>query len=616
MSRYIFDIETDGLLDELTRVHCLVLKDIDTGEVFSFRNDGHQDNLRRLEDGVRMLAGAELIAGHNIINFDIPALAKVYPWFAPRGVVRDTIVMARLIWPGDVIKDQDTKRVKSGNLPGNLWGAYSLEAFGYRIGNYKGDYNGPWDAWSETMQEYCEQDVSVTFSLWERLTAKEWSEASIELEHRVAWIIARQERYGFYFDPERAASYYAELVQRRTELEAEIQAAFPPWDVETVFIPKVNNKPRGYVKGVPFTKVRTVTFKPTSRDHIADRLKAKHGWEPQAFGKDGKPTVDDEVLASLPYPEAALLSEYLMIEKRMGQLSTGKEAWLKRVGPDGRIHGRVTTNGAVTGRMTHSKPNMAQVPGLTDKKTGQPMPYGRQSRECFATPKGKILVGCDADALELRCLAGYMAKYDGGAYIATVLEGKKENGTDMHTLNAKALGCSRDAAKVWFYAFIYGAGDAKLGTILNAPAGQEVKWGKRSRARFMKALPALKTIIDKVREKVAKKGYLKGLDGRQLRVRSAHSAFNTLLQSAGAVLMKQALVILDEDLQAAGYIPGHNYEFVANVHDEWQIECDPEIAEDIGRRAVTAIVRAGEHFNFGCPLNGNFGVGRNWAETH
>ena len=563
-----------------------------------------------------MLAGAELIAGHNVIGFDIPALAKVYPWFRPRGVVRDTLVLARLIWPGDVIKDQDTKRVKKGTLPGKLWGSYTLEAFGYRIGNYKGDYKGPWDSWSETMQEYCEQDVEVTFTLWQRIAKKEWSQQSIELEHNVQWIISRQERYGFLFDQAKAAKYYADLVQRKTELEAEIQAAFPPWEVETVIVPKVNNKVRGYVKGVPFTKVRTVTFKPGSRDHVAQRLIAKYGWQPQSYGKDGKPTVDDEVLSALAYPEAQLLSTFFMIEKRLGQLATGKEAWLKHVKADGRIHGRVTTNGAVTGRMTHSKPNIAQVPGLIDKKTGKPMPYGKESRDCFIVPKGKVLVGCDADALELRCLAGYMAKYDGGAYIKTVLEGNKANGTDMHTLNAKALGCSRDTAKTWFYAFIYGSGDPNLGSILSAPPGQEAAWGKRSRARFMKSLPALKTIIDKVREKTAKKGFLKGIDGRELRVRSAHSAFNTLLQSAGAVLMKIALVILDADLQAAGYIPGVHYEFVANVHDEWQIEADENIAKDVGERAVTAIVRAGEHVNFGCPLAGNAGYGHSWAETH
>lgn len=611
--RYIFDIETDGFVEELTKVHCLVLKDIDTGEVLSYAD---HPGYRPIEEGVRLLAGSDLIVGHNVINFDIPALIKVYPWFRPRGVVRDTIVCARLMWPADELKDQDTRRLRAGTLPGNLWGNFSLEAWGYRLGNYKGDYKGPWDTWSTTMQDYCEQDVEVTFSLWERIQKKNWEPQSVELEHDVQWIVARQERYGFLFDQERATRYYADLVQRKVELEATLQELFPPWVEETVFIPKANNGPRGYVKGVPFTKRKTVTFKPSSRDHIAQRLIAKHGWEPQEFGKDGKPTCDDETLSSLPYPEAAVLCEYLMIEKRMGQLSTGKEAWLRHVKADGRIHGRVTTNGAVTGRMTHSKPNMAQVPGLTDKKTGQPMPYGKDSRECFTVPRGKKLVGCDADALELRCLAGYMAKYDGGDYVRVVLEGKKELGTDMHTVNAKALGCSRDAAKVWFYAFIYGAGDFKLGTILAAPAGEEQAWGKRSRARFMKNLPALGQIVEKVREKVAKKGYLKGLDGRRLRTRSAHSAFNTLLQSAGAILMKKAMVILDRDLQEAGYVPGVNYEFVANVHDEWQIEADEDIAHDIGKRAVTAIIRAGEFYNFGCPLGGNYGVGDNWAETH
>lgn len=613
MTRLIFDCETDRLLDELTKVHCLVLQDADTGQVWSCSD---HPGYTPVEEGLRLLQDADIIIGHNVISFDVPALQKVYPWWKPKGTIRDTIVCARLMWPADDIKARDLSRVKAKKMPGNLAGNFSLEAWGYRLGEYKGDYKGPWHTWSEEMQDYCVQDVVVTAKLWARIEAKKWPEESIQLEHAVQHIICRQERYGFLFDQEMAAAYYADLVQRKLDLEADLQVAFPPRKIETVFIPKVNNKTRGYVKGVPFTKVRTEVFNPGSRDHISSRLIEKYGWEPQEYGKDGKPTVDDETLQGLPYPEVKVLCEYLMVLKRMGQLATGKEAWLKHVKADGRIHGRVTTNGAVTGRMTHSKPNIAQVPGLLDKKTGEPMPYGKESRSCFTVPKGKVLVGCDADALELRCLAGYMARYDGGAYIKTVLEGKKELGTDMHTVNAKALGCSRDAAKTWFYAFIYGAGDAKLGTILSAPASQVMAWGKRSRARFMKNLPALGTIVDKVAEKVRKQGYLRGLDGRRLRVRSSHSALNTLLQSAGAILMKQALVILDADLQAAGYIPGVHYEFVANVHDEWQIEADEDIAKDIGARAVTAIIRAGEHFNFGCPLAGNAGYGRNWAETH
>ena len=612
--RLIFDIETNGLLDTLDRVHSLCIKDTDTGQTWSCAEDVRYTSI---EDGLLLLEQAEVIIGHNVINFDVPAIQKVYPWWKPKGIVRDTIVCARLMWPSDDLKERDFRRHKKGNFPGNLIGNFSLEAWGYRLGEYKGDYKGPWDTWSVEMQDYCVQDIEVTDKLWKLIEGKNWPEQSVKLEHDVQWIIARQERYGFLFDQQKAAGLYATLVQRKVELNALLQDAFPPWEVCTPFTPKVNSKKFGYVKGVPTVKRKTIIFNPGSRDLIARCLKEKYGWEPTEFTGEGKPKVDEDVLSNLDYPEAKLLSEYLMVEKRMGQVSTGKEAWLKHVNAKtGRIHGRITTNGAVTGRMTHSKPNIGQVPGTTDKKTGKPMPYGRECRELFIVPKGKKLVGCDADALELRCLAGYMAKYDGGAYIKTVLEGKKELGTDMHSVNAKALATIRDIAKIWFYAFIYGAGDFKLGTILGTAKGKEMSAGKNSRARFLKNLPALGKIIEKVGEKVQQKGFLKGLDGRILRVRSAHSAFNTLLQSAGAILMKAALVILDEDLQAAGYVPGVNYEFVANVHDEFQIECDEDIADDVGKRAVTAIIRAGEFFNFGCPLNGNYEVGNAWAETH
>jgi len=605
--RLIFDIETNGLLDATNTIHSLCIKDIDSGNVWSCTD--HDDGYYSITYGLDLLAEAELIVGHNIISFDIPAIQKVAPSWKPKGLIRDTLVMSRLVWPKDDLRDKDFRLKEKGKLPGQLIGRYSLEAWGYRLGEYKGDFKGPWERWTREMQDYCEQDIEVTHRLWNAIAKKEWSEDSFELEHEVQKIIFRQERFGFLFNTEKARSLYGDLVQRKTELEFKLQEAFPPWDVETVFIPKVNNKTRGYVKGEPFIKRKSVTFNPSSRDHIAGRLKAKYGWTPQEFTPDGKPKVDEEVLKHLDYPEAKILNEYLMVDKRLGQLASGKEAWLKAVQPDGRIHGTVITNGAVTGRMTHAKPNVAQVPGNR-------APYGHRCRELFEVPKGKMLVGADADALELRCLAAYMAKYDEGAYVKTVLEGKKEDGTDMHSVNARALGCDRDTAKVWFYAFIYGAGDFKLGTILGAPKGKEQDTGKRSRARFLKALPALGTVIEKVKKAVKKKGWLKGLDGRQLSVRSEHASFNTLLQSAGAVLMKQALVILDQTLQAKGYVPGKNYEFVANVHDEWQIECDEAIAEEIGKSAVTAIIRAGEHFNFGCPLNGAYAVGRSWAETH
>ena len=363
------------------------------------------------------------------------------------------------------------------------------------------------------------------------------------------------------------------------------------------------------VEGCPFTEITYTEFNPASRDHIANRLKTLFGWDPREFTKEGKPKVDEEILLAMPYPEAKLLAEYFIVDKRLGQLATGNEAWMRHA-DEGRIHGSVNTNGAVTGRMTHASPNLAQVPG-------NGAPYGKRCRELFMASTGMVLIGCDADALELRCLAGYMAAFDGGAYIRTVLEGKKEDGTDMHSINARILGCSRDVAKVWFYAFIYGAGDEKLGLILGYMAGKgAATQGKRSRAKFLAGLPALGSITERAKQKARVQGYLRGLDGRKIAARAEHAALNTLLQGAGAILMKQALVILDRDLQSSGLDPGVDYEFVANVHDEWQIEALPQHVELIERLAPAAIREAGVQLNFRCPLAGNAGHGPNWAETH
>lgn len=607
--RYVFDIETDGLLDDLTKLHCLVIRDLDTGSPLSLHSGDFDLGLRLLEE-------ADLIVGHNVIGFDIPAIQKLYPNWKPKGVVRDTMILTRLLWAD--IKESDFKLKEQGRLPGNLIGRHSLESWGYRLGDYKGDYKGGWASWSPEMQAYCEQDVQVTTKLWERIQKRlsgedgdkvPWSEECVELEHSVAWIITRQERHGFAFDEAAAAALFGKLMERRAELEKELLAHFPPKVVKTPFTPKVNNKTRGYVKGVEVIKTDVIPFNPASRQHVAERLQAL-GWEPKEFGKDGTPTVDDEVLQALPYPQAKVLAELFMVDKRLGALATGKEAWLKKV-KNGRIHGRVVTNGAVTGRMTHLNPNMAQVPSSG-------APYGKECRGLFRAGKGKVLVGCDADALELRDLAGYMARHDGGAYIETILKGDKKLGTDMHTLNAKALGCDRDTAKTWFYAFIYGAGDYKLGATLGVTGSKAAVTtaGKASRARFLAKLPALGKIVEAVRRKVASKGYLIGLDGRKLRIRSDHAALNTLLQSAGAIQMKRALVILDDALQAKGLVPGRHYEFVANVHDEWQIEVDGDIAEEVGTTAAEAIRLAGEYYGFRCPLAGNYSIGRTWAETH
>lgn len=583
-SRYIFDLETDGLLDDVTKIHCMVIKDIDTGAAYGYHGKGVWT------EGIPKLEKADMICGHNIIKYDIPVLKKLGA-FNFKGVVRDTLVCTRLIWAD--IKQGDFTRT---DFPRKLIGSHSLKAWGHRIGDYKDDYDGGWEEYSEEMMSYCFQDVEVTNTLWQKIVAKNYSEQSIKLEHEVAELIYRQEAAGFAFDTETAGKLYAQLSGRKLELEADLKATFPNWEVKTPFIPKVNNKTRGYVKGVKTYKVKTIEFNPGSRDHVANRLKTLRGWEPKDFTNDGKPKVDEQVLSTLPYPEAKLLVEYYTLIKRLGQLGDGRQAWLK-VERGGRIHGSCNTNGAVTGRATHAYPNVAQVPSVG-------APYGKECRSLFTVPKGKKLVGIDVSGLELRCLAHFMAKYDGGAYGETVVNG------DIHTTNQEAAGlATRPQAKTFIYGFLYGAGVGKLGEIV----GKGAKEGAVLKKRFLKKLPALAKLIELV-QKASERGYLVGLDGRHLKVRSSHAALNTLLQSAGALICKQWMVEFDKALKDSGL--SESCQQVAWVHDEIQLETKEDMAHDIGKLAVECIARAGEHFNFRCELTGEYNIGNDWAETH
>jgi len=638
MSRYVFDIETDGFLEDMTVVHCLAIKDIDTGVVTSYRepNAGYRantflkDSYDRLSVGIERLQAAEEIIGHNIIAFDIPALNKVRPGlgFKPRGKVTDTMIWAQVVSPKDWLRDGDFARDRN-DFPGSLIGSYGLKAFGLRMGNHKGDFEGPWDVWTQEMHDYCVQDCEVTYDLYKVLEEKGRPQPAFDIEHQVRTIVARQMQRGFAFDEPKAVELLNILTQRKQELTRELTTVFKPRYIRdggekaSIKVPTGKavsiswtgedgtKRKVGRVPGAKYQKVKLTEFNPASRQHIELWLRRDFGWEPVEFTPSGQAKVDDEVIGQLPWEEAKPLAEYLMIDKRLGQLANGDQAWLKKV-RNGRIHGSVNTVGTPTARMTHSDPNLAQVVSIHDRKTGGVMPYGRECRELFKAGDGYVLVGCDADGLELRCLAGRMALYDKGEYVKTVLEGDKDLGTDMHSVNMRALGFDgRDPAKTWFYAFIYGAGDGKLGKI----AGGDVKRGKADRARFLANLPALGAII-KAAKAAAKRGHLWSLDGRKIPVRSQHSALNTLLQSDGAIIMKKALCILDDDLQAAGYVPGDDYEFVANVHDEWQIEARKGIADEIGTRAAASIRHAGEFFEYGCPLSGDFEVGSSWADTH
>jgi DNA polymerase-1 len=594
MERILFDIETDGLLPELTKVHSLVLIDLDTGDLVSCAD---QEGYRSIEEGIDILYGAKLLVGHNIQGFDLPALHKTHQ-FDTDAELHDTLIMSRLIWSD--LKHNDFRFLeKNPEFPKNLIGSHSLKAWGYRLGNHKDEYDGGWDAWSKDMQDYCEQDTRANLTFYEKILSKNPSDESVKLEHDFAHVIRKQERQGFNFDEAGAEKLLAKLQTRQAELEGELQEAFPPWEIREPFVPKVNNKTRGYVKGQLTYKVKEVVFNPASRDHIADRLQKLRDWKPTDFTAQGKPKVDEAVLAELEYPEAKLLNEYLLINKRIGQLATGSNAWLKLV-KDGKIHGQVNTNGAATGRCTHNRPNIAQVPSVGAA-------YGTECRGLFHAPEGYALVGADLSGLELRCLAHYMARFDGGSYGDVVVNG------DIHTQNQNAAGLpTRNNAKTFIYGFLYGAGPAKIGSIV----GGSEKEGRKLIAKFMKATPAIKLLREAVSASVKKNGYLKGLDGRELPIRSDHAALNTLLQSAGAVLSKKATVILYENLTAMGYIWGVDYAQVAHVHDEVQLIARKEIADVIGQEAVKSFQQAGEYYNFRCPITGEYKVGKDWAETH
>ena len=614
-------------------IHCLHLYDYATDTYERYDKE-------EVPKGLERLAKANTIIGHNIISFDIPVIQKLYPSWSTSATIVDTLVLARMIYSN--IKGSDFGRFSRGELPGNLIGTHKLEAYGYRLGLMKGEYGkgegDVWAEWNQEMSDYCEQDVRVTKALYDKILTAGFSKEAADLEREVAAIILRQENVGILFNEKKAQVLYARLVQIKAEKLAELQEVFKPWyrpirknGENLVVTPKVKNSKMHTTAGCPYTKVELVEFNPGSNSHIEYWLKKKYGWEPEDFTEpskkfpQGQVMINDEIISALPYPETKPLGEYLTVVKRISQLSDGDEAWLKAIQEDGRIHGYVNSLGAGTRRMTHSKPNLAQVPRVGN-------PYGHECRELFMARKGYKLVGCDAAALELRCLSHYMAPYDGGAYGRASVSGRKEDGTDVHTINQRAIGAdSRDDGKTWFYAYIYGAGIPKLGKILlNGKPGDAGKVGAKSKASFAKGLPALKQLSDAIQAKVKEQGFLLSLDKQKVHIRSPHSALNFLLQGAGAIIMKKALVILEAKLQALGlknsaqvdtHEPNigkrdYDYEFVLNVHDEFQIETREEHAETVGKAARQAIVEAGEHFKFRCPLDGEYAIGNNWAETH
>ena len=560
----VLDIETDS---KQSKIWLCYTHNSDTNEYICHTKP---DTL------IPLINKAERLIGHNLIGFDAPVLNKLWGTKIGLKKVRDTLIMSRLHNPS----------IENG---------HSLAAWGKRLGNRKVEYTRIWH-WMKGLQYdkvstapyddpidslnrfYCRQDVSVTVDLYKLLSQelRGWGE-SVQLEHDVAAILKRQEQHGFKFDKHKGEALLAQLTGEVADIESELQVTFPPIVEE-----RVSDK-----TGKPL-KTKVTPFNPGSRQQIAERL-ATLGVTFTEETEKGSTIINEKVLEGIDLPEAKLITRYLMLQKRISQVSS----WFDVVQPDGRVHGRVITNGAVTGRMTHISPNMAQVPNSGSE-------YGSECRELWTVEPGNKLVGIDASGLELRMLAHYMKD---ARYTDEILNG------DIHTANQKAAGLlNRNTAKTFIYAFLYGAGAAKIGAIV----GSDEKDGRKLMRRFLRNTPALGELKDKVSRLYERDGFLPGLDGRHLLVRSEHSALNTLLQGAGAILMKKSLVILNNKLKC-GIIDA---KFCANVHDEWQVEVSEEDAEQVGKMAVAAIEEAGVALGLRCPTTGEYNVGNNWKETH
>ena len=608
--RLVFDIETNGLLDkEDLKIHCIGIHDLDNGWYKVYDN---KTNL--IDTAIRMLNRADLLIGHNILGFDIPALQKVNAGLFVKFELTtqktiDTLILSRLMHPD--IKEKDFNGYKK-NIPwikanASLIGSHSLKAWGYRLGCHKGAYSETtnWGEWTQEMSDYCLQDVKVTATLFNMLNRVRYSKDAIDLEHDIADICNRQSDDGFPFDVKEATKLYSTLIGKRAELEVELKEEFGSWwEHKGLVEPKrtMNFKDRerpDVIEGCKYTRILHTDFNPNSREQIGKRLIDLYKWQPTIFTNNGLPKVDEAVLKDLKYPAAKLLTEYLMLQKRIGQLAEGKQAWLK-VEREGKIHGRVNTMGAVTSRCTHSNPNVAQVPSVS-------APYGKECRSLFHAPLGSLLVGVDVSGLELRCLAHYMYSFDEGKYATQLLE------DDIHTVNQLAAGLeSRSQAKTFIYAFLYGGGDERIGEIVGGGKGQ----GRKLKNSFLKKTPALKELRDAVRKQVKDKGWLRGLDGRRVPIRSEHAALNSLLQSAGAIICKRWLVIFHALLQEKNIDKGVTQ--VAFVHDEVQllVNGSEDKARVVGEVCIDAIRLTGEYYNFKLPLTGEFNIGRNWADTH
>ena len=544
MTEAVIDIETDSL--NATKIHCIVARSYKTNKVKTWVGQECKDF------GV-WSNQIDTFIMHNGISFDAPVLNRLTGSNIKLNQVRDTLIESQLYNP---IRDD----------------GHSLEAWGKKLGYKKGDFHD-FSEYTPEMLEYCKRDTEVTRLLAQKLEEEGngFSSKSYELERDVRAIIDKQEKNGFAFNLKDGTILLAQLQDELSELQRKAEKEFEPTIVELK------------------TKTKKIPFNIGSRQQIADRLQ-KRGWKPKQFTDKGNVIINEAVLSKIKMPEAEMFNRYFLLQKRTGLL----KSWISECQEDNRVRGRVMTLRTITGRMAHAVPNMAQVPSISSS-------YGRESRGLWGvddTTKYR-LVGVDASGLELRCLAHYMNDPE---YTNIVLTG------DVHTANQQAAGLkTRDQAKTFIYAFLYGAGPAKIGNVV----GKGPAAGQMLIKKFLERTPALKRLRENV-VRWSKGGTIPALDGRLLHIRSEHAALNTLLQGAGAIICKQWLVHIMERVIKAGL----NVRLVASIHDEYQFEVAIPDVNRFCNLTKEAMTQTQKTLGVKCELDCDYKVGKTWAETH
>ena len=563
----VVDIETDSL--DATKIYCIVARNMESGDNYAFVGDDCYDKFPKFIE-----KHAEKIVMHNGVGFDAPVLNRLARTKIRLPQIEDTLIMSQLYNP-------------------ERMNGHSLDSWGKRLGYNKIEFHD-FSKFTNEMLTYCKRDVELTHKVYNhlKLEGKNFSDYSLRLEHDIRSIVSKQEKNGFYLDQQKAMELRAKLEDQAEDIEKNVHKTFPPLKREEEFVPKVNNKTRGYEKGVPFTKVSYEKFNLASRKQIAERLMML-GWKPDKFTDKNSPIVDEGVLSKITnIPEAKLIAKYLLLKKRTSQISS----WLDEVNnTTGRVHGRVLTLRCVSGRMSHNSPNMAQVPATYS-------PFGKECREVWTTdkPDTHVIFGTDASGLELRMLAHYIDTPD---YTNEILNG------DIHTKNMNMAGLTdRDQAKTFIYAFLFGAGAKKISTIVGS---KDLTLGKKLIDKFLSELPRLKSFRSQV-EEAAQSGKVRGLDGRLFNVRSAHKAVNTIIQGAGAIACKVWL----RNMMKHVYKKGLDVKLIASIHDEYQFEVNKNDIQSMGEVVKLSIKETTEQLNLKCPLDAEFKTGSSWADTH